>query len=298
MVEFNFLTIIVSLAVCSLLVYAVFQYTKVRLSVLEQSHKEQAMILQQYIEESSTDIHRLYQMTTSGRSDSIPQNGGGSIILEYANDTETHVAATYNEPHTIHLDTAFFQNKRSSNLIEISSDSEDTSDSESEATSDSEGEDTSDSESDDNDDNDDNEQNVQIEQEHVIDPENVEHNETVNHSPSTETKMVTVDLGAIQEPDIKSCSEKPFDVLTLLYKKAQQTSLPDDATDEVDAVETPHLSAAIQDQNVPAVVTLTGMSVTELKSLLKEKYKNHPEKHAEIQKLKKAELINALQQTL
>ena len=59
MVEFNFLTIIVSLAVCSLLVYAVFQYTKVRLSVLEQSHKEQAMILQQYIEESSTDIHRL-----------------------------------------------------------------------------------------------------------------------------------------------------------------------------------------------------------------------------------------------
>ena len=298
MVEFNFLTIIVSLAVCSLLVYAVFQYTKVRLSVLEQSHKEQAMILQQYIEESSTDIHRLYQMTTSGRSESIPQNGGGSIILEYANDTETHAAAaTYNEPHTIHLDTAFFQNKRSSNLIEISSDSEDTSDSESEATSDSESEDTSDSESDDNDDNDDNEQNVQIEQEHVIVPENVEYNETVNHSPSTETKMVTVDLGAIQEPDIKSCSEKPFDVLTLLYQKAQQTPLPDDAADEVDAVEIPHLSAATQEQNVPAVVTLTGMSVTELKSLLKEKYKNHPEKHAEIQKYKKAELINALQQT-
>ena len=82
----------------------------------------------------------------------------------------------------------------------------------------------------------------------------------------------------------------------MLYKKAQQTPLPEDDTDDI---ETPHLSvAATQDHNVPAVVTLTGMSVTELKLLLKEKYKNHPEKHAEIQKLKKAELINALQQTL
>jgi hypothetical protein len=298
MVEFNFLTIIVSLAVCSLLVYAVFQYTKVRLSVLEQSHKEQAMILQQYIEESSTDIHRLYQMTTSGRSDSIPNNGGGSIILEYANDSEKHAAAAaYNEPHTIHLDTAFFQNKRNSNLIEISSDSEDTSDSESEATSESESDatDESDDENDESDDDGDNEQHVQVE-EHVIDPENVEHNETANHSPSTETKLVTVDLGTIQEPDIKSSTEPPFDVLSMLYKKAQQTPLPEDSIDDI---ETPHLSVvATQEQNVPAVVTLTGMSVTELKSLLKEKYKNHPEKHAEIQKLKKAELINALQQTL
>lgn len=296
MVEFNFLTIIVSLAVCSLLVYAVFQYTKVRLSVLEQSHKEQAMILQQYIEESSTDIHRLYQMTTSGRSDSNPQNGGGSIILEYANDVEKHVAAAYNEPHTIHLDTAFFQNKRSSSLIEISSDSEDTSDSESESTDESESEATSESDSDDDNDGDnDDENNVQLE-EHDVVPENVEDNETVNHSPSTEIKMVTVDLGTIQELDIKSSTENPFDVLSMLYKKAQQTPLPEDDTDDI---ETPHLSvAATQDHNVPAVVTLTGMSVTELKLLLKEKYKNHPEKHAEIQKLKKAELINALQQTL
>ena len=38
--------------------------------------------------------------------------------------------------------------------------------------------------------------------------------------------------------------------------------------------------------------SMTGMSVTELRFLLKEK---HPEKHAEIQKMKKAELIQALQ---
>jgi hypothetical protein len=37
------------------------------------------------------------------------------------------------------------------------------------------------------------------------------------------------------------------------------------------------------------------MSVPDLKHLLKEKYKNQPEKHPEIQKLKKAELIYALQ---
>jgi hypothetical protein len=39
----------------------------------------------------------------------------------------------------------------------------------------------------------------------------------------------------------------------------------------------------------------TGMSVTELRYLLKEKHKDRPEKHAEIQKMKKAELIQALQ---
>jgi hypothetical protein len=37
------------------------------------------------------------------------------------------------------------------------------------------------------------------------------------------------------------------------------------------------------------------MSVPELRHLLKEKYKNNPEKHPEIQKLKKVELIYALQ---
>jgi len=310
MVEFNFLTIIISLAVCSLLVYAVFQYTKVRLSVLEQSHKEQAMILQQYIEESSTDIHRLYQMTTSDRSDSHPQNGG-SIILEYANEnnSEKHVSS-YNQPHTIHLDTAaFFQNKRSSNLIEISSDSEDTTESESDTTDESDtdtgsetdtGTDTdtgsesgSDTESDahgdadvDNNEKDDTQN---LEKEENIVPESVVSIEIENHTPSTETKMVTVDLGTIQEPDINSSTENHVDVISILYKKAQETPLPDDAVDVVETVTAPQYT-------VPAVITLSGMSVTELKALLKEKYKNQPEKYAEIQKLKKAELINALQQ--
>lgn len=308
MVEFNFLTIIISLAVCSLLVYAVFQYTKVRLSVLEQSHKEQAMILQQYIEESSTDIHRLYQMTTSDRSDSHPQNGG-SIILEYANEnnSEKHVSS-YNQPHTIHLDTAaFFQNKRSSNLIEISSDSEDTTESESDTTDESDtdtgsetdtdtetgsesGSDTeSDAHGDADVDNNEKDDTQNLEKEENIVPESVVSIEIENHTPSTETKMVTVDLGTIQEPDINSSTENHVDVISILYKKAQETPLPDDAVDVVETVTAPQFT-------VPAVITLSGMSVTELKALLKEKYKNQPEKYAEIQKLKKAELINALQQ--
>jgi hypothetical protein len=306
MVEFNFLTIIISLAVCSLLVYAVFQYTKVRLSVLEQSHKEQAMILQQYIEESSTDIHRLYQMTTSDRSDSHPQNGG-SIILEYANETnsEKHVSS-YNQPHTIHLDTAaFFQNKRSSNLIEISSDSEDTTESESDTTDESDtdtgsetdtdtgsesGSDTeSDAHGDADVDNNEKDDTQNLEKEENIVPESVVSIEIENHTPSTETKMVTVDLGTIHEPDINSSTENHVDVISILYKKAQETPLPDDAVDVVETVTAPQYT-------VPAVITLSGMSVTELKALLKEKYKNQPEKYAEIQKLKKAELINALQQ--
>ena len=87
MAELSFLTIIISLAVCSLLIYAVFQYTKIRLTVLEQSHKEQALILQQFIEESSTDIHRLYQLSSNNGSRNYMQPQD-SIILEYANDSE------------------------------------------------------------------------------------------------------------------------------------------------------------------------------------------------------------------
>ena len=303
--ELSFLTIIVSLAVCSLLVYAAFQYMKVRLSILEQSHKEQAMILQQYIEESSTDIHRLYQMTTSGRGDSFQQNGDGSIILEYANENVSDKPVAYHEPHTIHLDTALYQqNKRSSNLIEISSDSEDTTDGESDSTSDSESDDTTETDSDDNDEDSNNALDVQL-QEHTVVPvisEIVELNETHTHTP--EIKMVTVDLGTIQEPDVSPSSEKPFDVLSMLYKKAQQTPLPEDAFDTIDTIDT---AASVEHSPATApafpvvaggsaMIPLSGMSVTELKLLLKEKYKNQPDKHAEIQKLKKAELIHALQQ--
>ena len=282
--ELSFLTIIVSLAVCSLLVYAVFQYMKVRLTILEQSHKEQALILQQFIEESSTDIHRLYQMNSAAHNDTAAQYGGahhGSIILEYANANANgpreyeEKPAAYNAPHMIHLDTAMFQNKRVSNLIEISSDSEDTTESES-----------SDDESSDDDST---EPAVESEESIVV-------FELVNsvsapapapapapaHSP--ETKMITVDLGAIQESSSTSPEEQTLDVLAMLYKKA-------DTPEELDVV-TPVTESLSTSSSAAPPQPITGMSVTELRYLLKEK---HPEKHAEIQKMKKAELIQALQ---
>ena len=320
--ELSFLTIIVSLAVCSLLVYAVFQYMKVRLSILEQSHKEQAMILQQYIEESSTDIHRLYKMTTSGNGGMVPPNG--SIILEYANENVTEKPVAYNEPHMIHLDTALFQNNRSSNLIEISSDSEDTTDTENTTDTEdtdghsddsesehSEDESESDSESDDGNitDTEQNERDLNItKDEDTVEPVisdilDFVCNDEVTYTHSSEIKMVTIDLGTIHELSSEpayvtpqtSSTEIPNDVLSMLYKKAQETPLPDDN----DVNESP----PVPESSAPVVVTsstslpLSGMSVTELKFLLKEKFKNQPEKHSEIQKLKKAELIHALQQT-
>ena len=260
--ELSFLTIIVSLAVCSLLVYGIFQYMKVRLTVLEQSHREQAMILQQYIEESSSDIHRLYQISTARSTENnkeqpFPPNG--SIILEYAEDQinkENPVA--FNQPHMIHLDTAFFQNKRSSKLIEISSDSENTTESESESGSDSDDtESESETEGQSDTDNTESESESESETESVsmIDPEcnnhetilpvcdvkpqsdntpceiDIELDDITKNAISYETnvqtgdiKTITVDLGTIEEPE----TSKSIDVLTLLYKKAQQTPLPED----------------------------------------------------------------------
>ena len=306
--ELSFLTIIISLAVCTLLVYAVFQYMKVRLTILEQSHKEQALILQQFIEESSTDIHRLYQMnSSSSRNDN---NGSGyhdSIILEYANDNangsreyKEKPTAAYNGPHMIHLDTAIFQNNRQSNLIEISSNSEDTTDSDSESSSDDDDEASEVSEaseasevvsevvSDDDDDVGDDVGEVNPAVAEII-------QEIVFGSvePAPEIKLITVDLGANNEsntPAAKqstSADDQPIDVLAMLYKKAQ--SVPD-PTDEMDIVPTQSYSGSSATHP-----PITGMSVTELRYLLKEKHKQSPEKHAEIQKMKKAELIQALQ---
>lgn len=297
--ELSFLTIIVSLAVCSLLTYAIFQYMKVRLSILEQSHKEQALILQQYIEESSTDIHRLYQMNTMpSASRQMNHPPTGSIILEYANEREQNASA-YNEPHTIHLDTAaFFQNSRGSGskLIEISSDSEDTTDTGT-------GTGTSESESDTESDTDseyetgsvsgseadlavkNNTEVVAAETE--TETEAIEvlqiDSRDITEVSTTEIKTISVDLGTMQEPEIQP-KEKPS---MELYKKSQETS-----SSVVEEPPAPAPAPAPESAPIP----LAAMSVNDLKALLKEKCKNQPEKHAEIQRLKKAELIYAIQQ--
>lgn len=324
MAELSFITIIVSLAVCSLLTYAIFQYMKVRLSILEQSHKEQAMILQQYIEESSTDIHRLYQMTTSPSNARQMHQTGGSIILEYANDfnrdgnsdDKQPQVSVYNEPHTIHLDTAFFQNNRSSKLIEISSDSEDTTESGSGSGSGS-GSDSSDS--------DDSSESSESSESSDSD---IDHHPDVNHAvdasdsteivdtPTTEIKTVSVDLGIPH--DLEAKSSPVMDVLSMLYKKAQDNTpsvvdvdvdvanfSQDSVNDSQSPADAASASAPADTAPAPAPaaatipttnVPLSAMSVTELKNLLKEKCKHQPEKHAEIQRLKKAELIYAIQQ--
>jgi hypothetical protein len=313
--ELSFLTIIVSLAVCSLLVYGIFQYMKVRLTVLEQSHREQAMILQQYIEESSLDIHRLYRISTE-RSDYgndkrqlFPSND--SIILEYQEEPKMNDKPNvYNEPHTIHLDTAFFQNKRTNHLIEISSDSENTTDSEDDDSSSTDDDSSSSSSSDDE------VEKVENYTVHTTESSNLDDTnesceivtdimtnipyEPSSHSP--DVKTVTVDLGTT-EPDTSNDN-----ILYMMYKKAQQTPLPEDNEFDVansleqeqdtvnDAIPANANPLTPVPSSAPVHVPLSSMSVPDLKQLLKELCKNQPEKHAEIQRLKKSELIYAIKQ--
>lgn len=315
--ELSFLTIVISLAVCSLLVYAVFQYTKVRFNILEQSQKEQALILQEFIEESSTDIHRLYKLSGNNQSYQ-PQ---GSIILEYANDnannepkTDSNTKqSTYNNPHMIHLDTAIFQNKRS-NLIEISSDSEDTTESEDDSSSGSESNGDSDSGSDDSDSrsssgsdsdsSDDDKIHPEIVTE-IIEPVPEKISEIHDISCETEAisadiKLVTVDLGVIQDPHsattIKSTTEVTNSDLSMIFKNKEEPNNTElSSIDESVPPAIQPTSTVAHPPLPPSPASYSSMSVPELRQLLKEKYKQNPEKHPEIQKLKKAELIYALQ---
>jgi hypothetical protein len=107
---------------------------------------------------------------------------------------------------------------------------------------------------------------------------------------TTEIKTVSVDLGSMQEPSSPSKEKPSLDVLSLLYKKEQEEALDKASATAVDVSPATHAPASA------ASVPLSAMSVSELKNLLKEKCKNQPEKHAEIQRLKKAELIYAIQQ--
>lgn len=330
--ELSFLTIIVSLAVCSLLVYGIFQYMKVRLTVLEQSHREQAMILQQYIEESSSDIHRLYQISTerlsNGSDKGQPFPPNGSIILEYQEEQRMNDKPNaYNELHTIHLDTAFFQNKRTNHLIEISSDSENTTDSEdgeddSSSSSSSSDDDSSSASTDSSSSADEVENHTvfTIESSNLDDTskiceivtDNIPPYESSSSTHSPDVKTVTVDLGTTESDTLND------NILYMMYKKAQQTPLPEDNELDVSNVlqqEQEQKQEQEQEQDTenhaipttanpvvhappsaPVHVPLSAMSVPDLKQLLKELCKNQPEKHAEIQRLKKSELIYAIKQ--
>ena len=133
--ELSILTIVVSLAVCSILVVALYQYVNQRLSFAEHSQKEQAMILQQYIEESSYDIHYLKQFLVAKQHYQHQQ--------QYDNNDNNDNITEIHDTHMPGIDTAIYDISISNNnvmvqkkttptnfsnrrLIPVSSDSENT----------------------------------------------------------------------------------------------------------------------------------------------------------------------------
>jgi hypothetical protein len=331
--ELSFLTIIVSLAVCSILVFAVYQYMKVRFIILEQSQKEQALILQQYIEESSYDIQGLQEIVFR------KQGGGASGIQHHqqqqpsVTEVEEVVYDTDDLNKHIHMDTVMYEapNKQRSSLIAISSDSEDTTsdgdDSESESSdheneSDSDSDSDSDSESSESDHDQDSGGESDDDSDHDLDSDvkHIEISIPVNDQPdidpvsiidelpettaTTDVKTITVDLGVSVQ-----CSSSPdpdtIDVLSLLNKPAvinddEQEPVGDMTTLEKETVNVPGVSSAAASSTSAAAASpssaLSGLSVVELRALLKEKYKGQPEKILNLNKFKKPELIQLLQE--
>ena len=323
MTELSFLTIIVSLAVCSILVFAVYQYMKVRFTILEHSQKEQALILQQYIEESSYDIQGLQSVVfrqAQNQNQHQPQTGGGF-------DAVSEMEEEFHNKH-IHLDTVMYDapNKQRSTLIAISSDSEDTTSDGSESDgSESDGSESDGSESDGSDgsesDGSDGSESDGSDIEQIHDIHEVKHIEISmpattditeleieSIEPSLETpapeyssnvaeptldidttdiKTITVDLGA--NIDTSSVSDS-IDVMSLLNKKAQQLSHEEHDAD----LTTHHHLGSIATSAASA--SFQGLSVIELRALLKEKFKGQHDKITNLQKLKKPELVQLLQE--
>jgi hypothetical protein len=339
--ELSFLTIIVSLAVCSILVFAVYQYMKVRFTILEQSQKEQALILQQYIEESSYDIQGLQSIVL--RQPTTQGNNHVSMSHQQENELRVYnVEELYdNEDHNKHIlmDTVMYEapNKQRNALIAISSDSEDTesdsaSDSESDGeSSDSDGESSESSDSDSESASDGESDGESSESDGEIDSagddvKRIEISIPSNDNPSYENtpvpapitdelsetatqdiKTVTVDLGVTVPLFSPGVETDTIDVLSLLQEHSVH---PDDdeepahetTTGETGAANAPGstttattTTTATMTANTPSS-TFSGLSVVELRALLKERYKGQPDKITNLNKLKKPELLQLLQE--
>lgn len=322
--------------------FAVYQYMKVRFTILEQSQKEQALILQQYIEESSYDIQGLQSIVL--RQPTTQGNNHVSLSHQQENELRVYnVEELYdNEDHNKHIlmDTVMYEapNKQRNALIAISSDSEDTesasaSDSESsdsdgeserdsesesdgessESASDSEssdGESASDSDSDSESDSaSDDVKRIEIS---IPSNDNPSYENTPVPAPITDElsetatqdiKTVTVDLGVTVPLFSPGVETDTIDVLSLLQEHSVH---PDDdeepahetTTGETGAANAPGSTATTtttMTANTPSS-TFSGLSVVELRALLKERYKGQPDKITNLNKLKKPELLQLLQE--
>ena len=156
--ELSILTIVVSLAVCSILAVALYQYVNQRLSLAEHSQKEQAMILHQYIEESSYDIHCLKQQLSHAHKTGLGISQSQAQEVYY----QQYAPLESNEAHhkCVHIDTVMYDAVINNNagkqsgsprmsinhrLIPVSSDSENTTTDDDDSDSGSESESGSDS---------------------------------------------------------------------------------------------------------------------------------------------------------
>ena len=220
------------------------------------------------------------------------------------------------------MDTVMYEapNKQRSTLIAISSDSENTTSDESDSGSESDGSGSEDSGSEDSgseDSGSDSEESgsdgddgdIESENVHVIhDVHEVKHieismptdNNNMNEleielideaSPvaelPTEIKTVTVDLGVRADA---ITGTDTIDVLSLLNKNAI-------SNEEHEVELDPHFTTPISASAASvASSSFQGLSVIELRALLKEKYKGQPDKITNLQKLKKPELVQLLQE--
>lgn len=309
--ELSFLTIIVSLAVCSILVFAVYQYMKVRFTVLEHSQKEQALILQQYIEESSYDIQGLQsvvfrqQQQHQAQQEHHQGQSGSSEPEEVYEDHNKH----------IHMDTVMYEapNKPRSTLIAISSDSENTTsdedeDEDEESESDGSSNDGSDSDgsssdgsdgsedSDGSDGSDDSE--IKCENVHVVhDIHEVKHIEISITADVNDNELEVESVTIIDEEPEPAPALAPVHEEPALETTEIKTITLDLGTNVNTISQDEHHLASFESASASASsVSFHGLSVIELRALLKEKYKGHHDKITNLQKLKKPELIQLLQE--
>jgi hypothetical protein len=119
------------------------------------------------------------------------------------------------------------------------------------------------------------------------------HEEPVSELPieTSEIKTVTVDLGT--SADTSSISTDTIDVLSLLNKTAEEHDVD---TDHHFTVMVSASAPAPAPSPASASTSFSGLSVVELRALLKEKYKDQPDKVPNLQKLKKPELVQLLQE--
>ncbi len=120
-----YIGIILTLGICIVLVTALFYYSRQRFAILEHSHKEQAMILHEFITTTSRDVDGMKHMLMNVSFPYFQNQQHSQQSQQSSQQSQQYSQQSQQSQHHLYRDQINSTNNNEKKLIHISSDEED-----------------------------------------------------------------------------------------------------------------------------------------------------------------------------